>query len=231
MTKDECLSELNDCQFKLNQDPRVDKTSLEQRYKVITEKLEKETPEDAADADIVAELRVALDLLRLSPVKALKFRKLQESPDIEIQIGQHSLGVEVRRFRAKVGGRRDEQATERMLFDAVKNGRLVPYGDTQRVEQEIVEMITEKSEKCRAAKAHYPSIFLYVLSDSRHNVENDVIISAWGRALREVSPLAFSGLLFRWGQFTGLLLNGRVLPPDEITNLFSQDYPITSPFW
>jgi hypothetical protein len=228
ITKDECLSELNDCQFKLNQDQRVDQVSLGRRCRVVADKLIKETPEDAAD--IVAELRVALDLLRISSVKALKFRKLEVSPDIEIQIAEDKVGVEVRRYRPKDGTYRNEQATKDKLFAAVKHGHLEPYGDPQPVEQEILDMIEDKSRRCRDAKSDYPWIFLYILSDSPHYVEDYEIISAWGRAVKSVSDLTFSGLLFRWGHFTGLLLNGRALPPDETINLFSQEYPVINPF-
>ncbi len=222
MTKDECLNDMRDLRDKLSQDSRMDGVSLERRCKVVKDKLEKETPEDAAD--IVAELRAAADLLDVPTMKALKFRKVKESPDIEIEIGEHKMGVEVRRYRPKVGAKRNEQVTEEKLFAAPKEGRLVPYGDPQRIEQEIVEMIAEKSEKCKAAKADYPWIFLYILSDSRHYVEDMEIKSAWGRALNEVSPLTFDGLLFRRGNRSGLLLNHAKRPPDEVIHSLYQRY-------
>ncbi len=221
MTKGECLNELNSWQKKLSQDPRVDITSFEERCKVVKDKLQKETPEDAAD--IVAELRAAADLLRIPDIEALKFGKFEESPDIEIQISEYKLGVEVRRYRPKVGPTRNEKATEEKLLAAPKEGKLVPYGDPQRIVDEIVEMIREKSEKCKSA--NYEWIFLYVLSDSRHYVEETEIHVAWKTALKEVSPLIFCGLLYHWEHLFGLLLNPDVIPPREVLVPLHRKYP------
>jgi len=135
--------------------------------------------------DRFAEFRVAERFLNMTPSARIEGLLLEfsEAPDIHVTVGSKGLhfGVEVKRPRLRAQDRVDAAN----MRGPIQEGRLISYGDPQRIQEYLEEKVFKKAEWA-LRNAPVARWMLFIVSDSLHQVEDvEVRAAAWHRYVYE----------------------------------------------
>jgi len=186
---------MNDILLPLQKDSRVDQSSLLARNNRIERLKSKGKMDDAMD--LYAELVAAHNILKLDIIKSLAFG---ETPDINISCPRYEkYGIEVKRIRIREEDKRDEEKfTENQLIPSEKR-TLVRYGFRNNNQytwhQAVKDAILDKVKRLKGIQNQ----FLYLKSDSPHQVDSQVIQEGIKEASESVSGiiLPFLGIFYQ----------------------------------
>lgn len=154
--------------------------------------------------DLVTEIKVSTYLANIRGVKKLI---LSEKPDILLELYDFKLAIEVKRFRFRPKDESDDKNLR------VYTGELKNYGDPENVQIQVEEVIKKKMESYEGNAPYY----LYLWSDSSHQVEDCEIIAAIN-FLKKSPPKGFyrlKGIFFKWA---GCHKNFKPIETNQVNN-------------
>ena len=160
--------------------------------------------------DLIVEFKAAQEFLGIPVLNHIYFG---ENPDLHLEIGPIKLAIEVKRFRYREKDTMDQE----ILSTSIEKGHLAEYGDPARVQEQIESVLIKKAIKYSGTE----QFFLYLWSNSPHQVENVEILCASRNVFSKMKLSNLIGIFFKTNSNNrNLILSSQVSTDNSVVNCF-----------